>query len=114
MGKSFEGRSGRGGGHDRGGGEQFGGGGGRFQDRPPRAPLDWQPAGNMIHGGLEVRFSKATNDRGETMFSFTVGRAPQGDRPGNKNIQVRDLPDLMTIGSAVEEWIENARGSSAA
>lgn len=85
-----------------------------FQARPPRAPLEWQQVHNLIHGSLEARISKAINENNEAMYSFTLGRAPFRDKPGSKNIQLRDIGDLAGIGPAIEAWIENDRDAAAA
>lgn len=84
------------------------------QQRASRPPLEWLEVHKLSNNGVEARISKAINDAGEPMYSFQVGRAPRGDKPGSKFIQARDIAYLREMADQVEQWIEaDARKSAA-
>lgn len=115
MGKQWDDEGGRGRRNDRGAGGGFRpGGGGDFQPRAPRGPLQWNETHRLVHGETQAVISTATGDTGDKLYSFTIGRAPRGDKAGSKFLVPNNYLDIKGLVDAVQAWIENDRASHAA
>lgn len=92
-------------GRDAGGYEREGG----RESRPERAPLQWQTIESIVQGQVEIQISAAKSDRGGMMYSWCLGKAPSGDRPGmrfNKQDAIHDAKEAL---SQLEVWFETHR-----
>lgn len=69
-----------------------------------RAPLSWREVHRVKAGNVVATISEATNDRGERLFSFSLGREAREGRT-SKFFQPRDLENIPLVVSGVEQWL---------
>lgn len=110
MGKHWDDEGGRGRRNDRGG-RSFDGGG--YQPRAPRAPLQWQETHRLTHGEAQAVISTAVGDQGDKLYSFTLGRAPRGDKAGSKFLTPQCAMDAKAVVDDVLAWIDNDKAVAA-
>ena len=77
--------------------------------RPERAPLQWQTIESIVQGQVEIQISAAKSDRGGVMYSWCMGKAPSGDRPGMRFNKPDAIHDAKEALSQLEVWLETHR-----
>lgn len=82
------------------------------QAKPERSPLPWKESATLTSGNTVAVISTAIGERGDKLYSFSVGRLGKSQGRVSKFFKHKDLRDLTSLLSDIGVWIENDRATS--
>lgn len=75
-----------------------------YTAKAERVPLQWRELHVIKAGNVQAAISEATNDRGEKLFSFALGRVLFEGRT-SKFFQPRDVENIGLVVTGVQQWL---------